>query len=320
MFTRNSIVLSNNIKTPLTAISRAIGNILQLTYGQLVKQLFSNQEQGFAYDPNDLSTLYQDAAGTIPVTAQGRPVGLTLDKSKSLTLGAELNTNKFTTNLTGWAEPVGGSAVIEEGEAKITFKGALEATSANWFRFIGTYKAGKRLLVTFDATHVTGTGSLQVGSFYSPTLAITPASNGKIKKAYIAYCSAHENTTSAIVSFASTVSGDVWKISNVSVKEVLGNHAYQSVSAMRPLLVAAPQRLDYDAVDDKLITNLPAQLSGCTVIRSVPNVGTQILTNQTIPTPYNDSTDHCGLIVINRALTASETSQITKLFNKAAGV
>ena len=81
-----------------------------------------------------------------------------------------------------------------------------------------------------------------------------------------------------------------------------------------------PRRIDFDTVDDKLITNLPTQLTGCTVIRSVPNVGTQILTGQTIPATYEDSTDHCGLIVINRALTPSETSAITAEFNKRAGV
>ena len=81
MFTRDSVIISHNIKTPLTSISRAVGNILQLTYGQLIKSLFSNGEQGFFYDPNDLSTMYQDAAGTIPVTAQGQPVGLMKDKS-----------------------------------------------------------------------------------------------------------------------------------------------------------------------------------------------------------------------------------------------
>lgn len=82
MFTRDSVIISNNIKTPLTALSKAVGNIfLQLTYSQLIKSLFSNNEVGFAYDPNDLTTLYQDAAGTIPVTAVGQPVGLMLDKS-----------------------------------------------------------------------------------------------------------------------------------------------------------------------------------------------------------------------------------------------
>lgn len=32
-------------------------------------------------DPSDLSTLFQDAAGTVPVTAPGQPVALMLDKS-----------------------------------------------------------------------------------------------------------------------------------------------------------------------------------------------------------------------------------------------
>lgn len=43
--------------------------------------LFSGGEQGAWYDPSDLSTLFQDSAGTTPVTALGQPVGLMLDKS-----------------------------------------------------------------------------------------------------------------------------------------------------------------------------------------------------------------------------------------------
>lgn len=43
--------------------------------------LFAAGEQGAWYDPSDLSTLFQDAAGTIPVTAAGQPVGRMLDKS-----------------------------------------------------------------------------------------------------------------------------------------------------------------------------------------------------------------------------------------------
>ncbi|WP_288944452.1 hypothetical protein [uncultured Marinobacter sp.] len=44
-------------------------------------ELFKNGEQGAWYDPSDLGTLFQDAAGTTPVTADGDPVGLMLDKS-----------------------------------------------------------------------------------------------------------------------------------------------------------------------------------------------------------------------------------------------
>lgn len=46
-----------------------------------IAAMFASGEQGAWYDPSDLSTMYQDAAGTIPVTAVGQPVGKILDKS-----------------------------------------------------------------------------------------------------------------------------------------------------------------------------------------------------------------------------------------------
>lgn len=45
------------------------------------KALFANGEQGAWYDPSDLTSLFQDSAGTTPVTAAGQPVGLMRDKS-----------------------------------------------------------------------------------------------------------------------------------------------------------------------------------------------------------------------------------------------
>jgi len=43
--------------------------------------LFASGEQGAWYDPSDLTTMFQDSAGTTPVTADGQPVGLIRDKS-----------------------------------------------------------------------------------------------------------------------------------------------------------------------------------------------------------------------------------------------
>lgn len=43
--------------------------------------LFANGENGAWYDPSDLSTMFQDAAGTLPVTSEGQPIGRLLDKS-----------------------------------------------------------------------------------------------------------------------------------------------------------------------------------------------------------------------------------------------
>lgn len=46
-----------------------------------IAALFAAGEQGAWYDPSDWSTLFQDSAGTLPVTAVGQPVGKMLDKS-----------------------------------------------------------------------------------------------------------------------------------------------------------------------------------------------------------------------------------------------
>lgn len=299
------------IKTPLSTViggafwtpSATILGSASKTLNQIIKSLFANNEQGFAYDPNDLTTMFQDAAGTVPVTGVGQAVGLMLDKSKGLVLGANyLNTDTLDFTI-GWS----ASAAVTT-KSKLSF-----TTNATG----GCYKnsvipAGKttkiRLVGTCSVSWVFRNANDNNGVINVPAGAFDITSNN-----------AALFSTSTSIYFSLNLAGTI-AIDSITIDELKGNHAYQTTSSMRPLLVAAPQRLDYDTVDDKLITNLPTQLTGCTVIRAVPNVGTHILTGQTIPTTYNDNTDHCGLIVINRALTATETSQITRIFNKAAGV
>ena len=46
-----------------------------------IADLFASSEQGAWYGPSDIDTLFQDSAGTTPVTASGQPVGKMLDKS-----------------------------------------------------------------------------------------------------------------------------------------------------------------------------------------------------------------------------------------------
>jgi hypothetical protein len=47
----------------------------------LPSDLFAASEKGVWYDPGDITTLFQDTAGTIPVTASGQTVALMKDKS-----------------------------------------------------------------------------------------------------------------------------------------------------------------------------------------------------------------------------------------------
>jgi hypothetical protein len=56
--------------------------VMMLSAGQFSPALlFAAGEQGVWYDPSDFSTMFQDSAGTTPVTAVEQPVGRILDKS-----------------------------------------------------------------------------------------------------------------------------------------------------------------------------------------------------------------------------------------------
>lgn len=291
--TPSSTVIGGAFWTPKATI---LGGTSK-TFNQLIKSLFANNEQGFAYDPNDLTTMFQYAAGTVPVTGAGQPVGLILDKSKGLVFGS----NTFDDSKVTFS--VLAPTRISAGYYNIT-----TPSDNSWLVALENQPIQKWYSVEYEITRI-GSGSIRLEHAVGAAI-ILPTVLGREKvHVYGDRVRFTRSTTPTDVDF---------KIH--SIKELAGNHAYQITSSMRPLLVAAPQKLDYDTVDDKLITNLPAQLTGCTVIRSVPNVGTQILTNQKIPTPYNANTDHCGLIVINRALTPSETSAIAAEFNKRAGV
>lgn len=287
------------------------------TIHSLIRKLFANNEQGFAYDPNDLSTMFRDAAGTVPVTASGQAVGLMLDKSKGLVLGVEkLSNNDFSNNGVGWVI-TGGVPTYAGGVVTLTTQAGgtgeiyqdISVPVGRWVKITARAKYSNAL--SFGINVYDG------GGYNNHKGAIPFGTSFEEKSGYFFSTTGSLRVRMRLGASTVVATGDV---DYISVKEVIGNHAYQTTSSMRPLLVASPQRLDYDTVDDKLITTLPAQLTGCTVIRAVPNVGTQILTNQTIPATYEDNTDHCGLIVINRALTASETAAITREFNKMAGM
>lgn len=294
---------------------------------QLIKSLFANNEQGFAYDPNDLTTMFQDAAGTVPVTGAGQAVGLMLDKSKGLTLGSEaIVGGNFENGLIGTI--TNGNGSVSEWELNTvnpisgTQDGKLTvSTPASVRPFLLFQSPSKRVGAvyefSFDYKVLNGNPNMPLIYTGGGTYAINKALIGSGR---LVFKGVVTGTGSYEILYFSASSPYALQIDNVSVREIQGNHAYQSTSASRPILQDAPRRIDFDTVDDKLITNLPAQLTGCTVVRAVPNVGTQILTGQTIPATYNDNTDHCGLLVINRVLTPSETSAITAEFNKRAGV
>ena len=313
------------IKTPLSTViggafwtpeSTVVGGT-KLSSETVMKKPFANGDQGFFYDPSDLSTMFQDAAGTIPVTAAGQPIGLIRDKSgrnnharpttssrrpifeQKPILGANFVTDSTLAEPSKWNTGV-ASGISVSGN-KLIFNNVAAFLNSASSALSTKLTTGKRYLLSYIISgyvsgavraQITGGVSITTGSFNK---------NGRVSLVITA------TTSHSSIGFQSTVAGTTLNISEVYLQEITG-------------YLAAQNHIKYDGVDDRLTTNLPAQLTGCTVIRSVLNVGTQILTNQIVPTPYNDNIDNCGLIVINRALTPSETSAITDEFNKMAGV
>ncbi len=67
--------------TNVDGVSNASSNGILCSSSFSPASLFASGEQGAWYDPSDLTTMFQDRAGTTPVTADGQTVGLILDKS-----------------------------------------------------------------------------------------------------------------------------------------------------------------------------------------------------------------------------------------------
>jgi hypothetical protein len=216
--------------------------------------LFSSNEQGAWYDPSDLTTLFQDSAGTTPVTTAGQPVGLMLDKSQGLVLGPELVTNgDFATDSdwtkgTGWTiaggvasfDPTGqGANSTISQDFSITWTAAtLGDIAAN-----GTYKyratasdgASYSVRLTVSGMTVTGLGQLRIivsgATFFASALNVRSFSGS---------------------------------IDNITVKLLPGNHATQATSSKRPTYQTAGglHYLAFDGVDDFMVPSGMAATSG----------------------------------------------------------
>lgn len=266
--------------------------------------LFENGEQGaLYYFTDDFAGLYKDAAGTIPVTAVEQPVGLMLDKSKGLVLGPELVTNNsFDSGATGWVVS-GANISISGGKATWSGAGANERITQPGL------DAKKLYRVTYTVS------DYSEGSVY-PLGGSTAIGNGNGT-----WTTVVKGVTSIYIRSGGI--GFTGAVTECSYRELPGNHASQPTAASRPVLkeTGTVRRINFDGVDDKLTTTFPNLGSNVTIARSVPGVGASILTGQTVGAgAWDDSTNHCGLVIVNRALTGPETASLTTYLNELAGV
>ena len=190
--------------------------------------LFSGTAIGTWFDPSDLSTMYQDAAGTTAVTTPGQPVGLRLDKSKGLVLGAELVANgDFSGGTTGWTLGAGwgvpGAELVGTG-----VNSGVYATSAAF-----GVTAGRSYKLTLSTAITSGSFSVRFDNGISEVNLGTISASGQYSFVVVAPDASSAVGLRAITTFTGT-------IDNISVRELAGNHATQSVLASRPVYGIEP--------------------------------------------------------------------------------
>ena len=197
-----------------------------LTKGNLeaaIRALFAAGEQGVWYDPSDFSTMFQDSAGTTPVTAVGQPVGLWLDKRLGLARGPDVTNGGFDVDA-NWTK--GGTWTINGGQAHVG------ATAGNLTQTYGeTIAVGDTFEITWTSTNNTGILSAFVGGAVQTGTPQQNATSGAYR--VIVQVATLSGQTVGIAAGGGVPGGD---IDNLSIRKIRGNHATQSTTANRPTL------------------------------------------------------------------------------------
>lgn len=212
-------------------------------WGSPVPGLFALAEPGVWYDPSDLTTLFQDSAGTTPVTAAGQPVGLMLDKSRGAAAGTELITDgQFASSAnwtfgSGWT--VGGGQAVKTAGTATNIRQAISVTEGRLYRIViqSTLTAGVITPWFMNNLSQAIVAGVAVASGFSVQYLIAPTGATQIGFLNDA-------------AFAGT-------IRSISVKEIAGVHAFQGTAASRPVYQidgTGRPYLSFDGVDDFLVT------------------------------------------------------------------
>jgi len=203
-------------------------------------------EPGVWYDPSDFSTLFQDASATTPVTALEQPVGLMLDKrlgKGSIILSGFQS--MITRNDKGTVV-VGGNSVtctcIGDGYFGVKTSDAIISAPNSYIMTFSWSGNTKHSLIYFGA----GSGGGFAGSNESGTSTafITPGIGGVVE-----------------IYMGPGSIGDTVTFTNISVKQIPGNHAKQTTATSRPVLSA---RVNLLTKTDQF-ASWSAQTSGDTV-------------------------------------------------------
>jgi hypothetical protein len=207
------------ISSPLDGFASPFGRRADLLNATAIARLlFSSNEPGVFYDFDDWSTLFQDTAGTQPVTAANQGVALALDKRLGLKLGPELIPSPLTS--AGWVFASGWSV----SSGKLIANNVIGGDRA--FSPVVTDKPTQ---ISFEIkNYIAGGVRVLAGA-----TVVSPTFVGNTSAKFIV-------TALGNIVFQASASGTTLEIDNISVRELAGNHATQATTAARPRTVIHP--------------------------------------------------------------------------------
>ena len=205
------------------------------------------------YQPQPI--LYQDSAGTTPVTAVEQPVRLMLDKSQGLVLGPKIVDDNFNSGTSGWISYTNAA----ETSAVSTANGNLVVTTQRSDGSSGAkkpltgltagkwYKATAQIKKTTDPSANLATANLRFvnGDATVGWVASFPTTSTSFVAATIYFSPTGTTGTLGLVSggTAATTSTYVMEYDDVVVQELAGNHAFQATNGSEPRLSARVNKL-----------------------------------------------------------------------------
>ena len=147
----------NKLYLGSTAINKAyLGTGVVFSSAFDPASLFAGGTEGAWFDPSDIDTLFQDSAGTTPVTTAGQPVGLMLDNSGNGNHATQATAAARPTYQTGPAR-----ATLDKVDDPCPLQCMLAALLAQWFS--ARIKGRLPMVSTFQRALMTlaaGSGSI----------------------------------------------------------------------------------------------------------------------------------------------------------------
>lgn len=224
----------------------------------LPSRLFALAQPGGWWDFSSNDGLWQDAAGTTPVTALGQPIGLALDKSRwggksfaqVMAAQPELVSNPGGpfADTTGWTAQQ-GTATVVSGKLRATRAGGTDGRATTPI----TCVVGRPYRVNVSGIAATATGAIVIANSTGSTAGapLSMTSDG-------AYTFIATQTTHYVMVLASSgADGTYVECGAVSVREIPSIPARQTASGARPLWqedALGARGLQFDGVDDFLVT------------------------------------------------------------------